>query len=91
MNNDEFHSPSEPVEEELGKMKVENKTEISNGSDEESKKLTGFQAFTALCKGYCAINILVLPKQFDNGGWLIGILAISIAACYVCICALKLL
>jgi amino acid permease len=45
----------------------------------------------ALCKGYCAINILVLPKQFDNGGWIIGIVAISTAAVFVLMSGLKLL
>ena len=44
----------------------------------------------AVCKGYCAINVLVLPKQFDNGGWLIGVLSISFGALFVLLCALKL-
>lgn len=52
--------------------------------------MTDFDVFVALCKGYCAINILILPKNFQNGGWLIGILAIILGGWFVCVCALKL-
>ena len=44
----------------------------------------------AMIKGYCAINILVLPKQFDNGGWLVGFLSILLGSMFVLVCALKL-
>lgn len=44
----------------------------------------------ALCKGYCSINIMILPKQFDNGGWLLSIISINVACCFVLHCALKL-
>lgn len=49
-----------------------------------------FAAFMALCKAYCSINILVLPKQFDNGGWLVGVLAINISVTFVLLSVLKL-
>ena len=49
-----------------------------------------FQTFAAICKGYCAINILILPKQFENGGWLVGLIAIFTAVIFVLNCALKL-
>ena len=49
-----------------------------------------FHTFMACCKGYCAINILILPKNFENGGWLTGILAINFGCLFVGYCALKL-
>lgn len=59
--------------------------------DQDNKARMGnVQAFFAICKGYCAINILILPKQFENGGWLIGIVAIFVAVVFVLNCALKL-
>lgn len=50
-----------------------------------------FEIFVAIIKGYCAINILILPKQFENGGWLVGILAVNFACMFVMMCALKLI
>jgi len=44
----------------------------------------------ACCKGYCAINILILPKNFENGGWLVGVLSVNFACGIVTYCALKL-
>jgi len=52
--------------------------------------MTDFEVLVALCKSYCAINILILPKNFENGGWLVGILAISLGGLLVAICAHKL-
>jgi amino acid permease len=52
--------------------------------------LTDKDVFVALCKSYCAINILILPKNFANGGWLVGIIAICLGGCIVYICASKL-
>jgi len=49
-----------------------------------------FQTYAAICKGYCAINILILPKQFDNGGWLLSLIAVFVAFFLVLNCALKL-
>ena len=53
-------------------------------------KMSEFESFVAICKGYCAINILILPKNFENGGWLVGILSINIGCCFVLYCAHKL-
>jgi len=63
---------------------------MSDEESPESEKMSGFAAYMALCKGYCAINILVLPKQFDNGGWLIGSASIVFAAFFVLLTGLKL-
>ena len=53
-------------------------------------KMDNIEVFMALCKGYCSINILVLPKQFDNGGWVTGVVTIFVCTILVLICALKL-
>ena len=52
--------------------------------------MSDFYVFMAVCKGYCAINILILPKNFSNGGWLIGVISIGFSMCFVTLCALKL-
>jgi len=52
--------------------------------------MSEFESFVAICKGYCAINILILPKNFENGGWVIGVLSINIGCCFVLYCAQKL-
>ena len=33
------------------------------------QKLTPFDSYIALLKGYCILSILFLPKAFANGGW----------------------
>jgi len=52
--------------------------------------MNDFAVFIALCKSYCAINILILPKNFENGGWSIGCLAITFGGMFVAYCAQKL-
>ena len=64
---------------------------VSVESTGDEEKMSKLPAFMAVCKGFCAINILILPKQFDNGGWLIGIVSICVAAAFVTMCALKLI
>jgi len=36
--------------------------EVTSVNSSDLKKMSNFEAFAALCKGYCAINILILPK-----------------------------
>ena len=43
-------------------------------------KMTNFQAFFALAKSYCAINVLLTPKQFRNGGYLLSPIALGCSA-----------
>jgi amino acid permease len=38
------------------------------------------QTFFALCKCYCAINVLLTPKAFKNGGYLFTPICLFIAA-----------
>ena len=64
---------------------------LTEGPENSNKKMSDFYCFMAICKGYCAINILILPKNFSNGGWLVGILAINFAMVFVTVTALKLI
>ena len=66
---------------------------ITTTSDEyhELPKMSDFEAYISICKGYCAINILILPKQFSNGGWLVSILSINLGCYFVLYCAQKLI
>lgn len=56
----------------------------------KSEKMTDVQAFFATCKCYCAINVLLTPKAFKNGGYLLSPVALIIAAVLQCMCAIKL-
>lgn len=33
------------------------------------KKLSNFETYIALLKGYCVLSVLLTPKAFRNGGW----------------------
>lgn len=63
---------------------------IKEQNEEQKEGMSDYSALIAICKAYCAINIMVLPKNFENGGWLVGILAINIGCILVYVCALKL-
>jgi proton-coupled amino acid transporter len=52
--------------------------------------MSDFQTLIAIWKSYCAINILILPKNFQNGGWVVGVVAMTVAGILVYFCALKL-
>lgn len=46
----------------IEKVGIKIETNLSTDKIDDSKKMSKLQAFTALSKGYCSINILVLPK-----------------------------
>lgn len=52
------------------------------------KKLSPFEAYIALIKGYCILSALFLPKAFVNGGWGISLIfltasgVLSLIACF---------
>ena len=48
------------------------------------------QTFFALLKRYCAINVLLTPKSFVNGGFLLSPIALILACFFQTICAIKL-
>ena len=54
-------------------------------------KMNDVQIIMAVFKSYCAFNILLLPKMFDNGGWVIGIVGTNVACAVVTMSACKLI
>ena len=52
--------------------------------------ISSFKIFMMLIKGYCAMVILILPKSFENGGYIASPLTLIMSAVVSCICALKL-
>ena len=74
----------------LESILFKNMSEVSSYSAQSVKPLRPFnnyQAFSALLKGYCSINILTIPKAFGDAGWIIGISSIIISAIIQLICA----
>jgi proton-coupled amino acid transporter len=53
-------------------------------------KIGPVKTYFALLKGYCAIVILIIPKAFQNGGWLFSALALLFSCFLTTICTLKL-
>lgn len=58
--------------------------------NEGSPKMNVIQAYFGLIKAYCAINVLLLPKAFKNGGWLLSPIALTVACIFEATCAIKL-
>jgi hypothetical protein len=56
-----------------------------------SRKLSVFETYIALIKGYCAIVILTLPKAFENGGYLMSPFLMLGAALLTTLCVRKLI
>ena len=48
------------------------------------------EAYLTLIKSYCAINVLLTPKAFKNGGYLLSPIALVMSAIFQCMCAVKL-
>lgn len=67
-----------------------NSSNVTFTNDNKMAKMSRSATFFAICKGYCAINILILPKNFSNGGWLVGVLSVFLACFLVLFCARKL-
>lgn len=57
---------------------------------EEKGKMTPWQAYFAIIKAYCVINILLLPKAFKYGGYLLSPAILLVAAISEGVCAMKL-
>ena len=84
-------SIASPIDAEMRKSYDTNLRTSSAFSDQDVVKGVGkFKTAMAVCKGYCAINILVLTKNFEDGGWVTGVLSIFGGCFLVLICALKL-
>ena len=53
-------------------------------------KMNAFETYIAVIKGYCALMILVLPRAFVRGGYLLSPLILGISGALQAYCALKL-
>ena len=49
-----------------------------------------FKTFMAMCKAYCAINVLLLPKAYAQGGYILAPLALMTACFFEALAAVKL-
>ena len=54
------------------------------------QKLSPFETYVALLKGYCAIGIFVMPKAFLNGGWAASAMMEIASGLISSICVVKL-
>ena len=53
-------------------------------------KIGCFETYIAMIKAYCAINVLLLPKAFANGGYILSPIAMFVATLFEALCALRL-
>ena len=49
-----------------------------------------FETFFAVLKAYCAINVLLLPLSFKNGGYLLSPICMMAACFFETLCAIRL-
>lgn len=56
----------------------------------KNKKLSNWDTFVAVAKAYCAINVLLLPCSFKNGGYIIAPVAMVVACFFESLCAARL-
>lgn len=54
------------------------------------KKMTAFETYVALIKGYCALMILVLPKSFTHGGYVFSPICLLLSATLQVVAGVKL-
>ena len=54
------------------------------------KKMGTFKTFFAGIKAYCAITVLLLPRSFANGGYILSPLAMVCACFFESFCAARL-
>ena len=58
--------------------------------DIKVKKMGCFETYIAMIKAYCAINVLLLPKAFANGGFILSPTALLVATIFEALCAVRL-
>ena len=54
------------------------------------KKMNTCQTFFAVVKAYCAINVLLLPRSFVSGGYMLSPIAMMVACFFEALCAARL-
>ena len=64
--------------------------EIERKQDNQIKKMGPVKTLFAILKAYCAINVLLLPRAFANGGYLLSPIAMMSACFFEALCAARL-
>ena len=67
------------------------KTKIREAELSKIQKMTWFQTYIALIKGYCGACVLFTPKAFANGGLVFSPLALILSGFFTTICAIRLI
>lgn len=62
----------------------------TQASQSSVKKMGTCKTFFAICKAYCAINVLLLPRSFVNGGYMLSPIAMAVAVFFESLCAVRL-
>lgn len=57
----------------------------------EMDKFTPVEAFVALLKSFCTLNLLIVPKLMMTEGWLIGVISMLVACGLVMYSSQKLI
>ncbi len=63
----------------------------THGGVVHTKKLTPWQTYFSLLKGFVCTGILYLPKNFKNGGWLWAFVSMVLSFILTLVCMIKLL
>lgn len=63
----------------------------SETKDSEIRKMTAFETYIAIIKGYCGPVLLYVTKAFANGGLAWSNAVILVSGLFTTICALKLI
>jgi len=56
----------------------------------QPKKMNAFETYVAIIKGYCALMVLVLPRAFERGGYVLSPIIMICSSAVQVTCALKL-
>ena len=80
----------EQSNEKANENSFQTRAKLTENEMHKVKKMTSFETYIALLKGYCSISILLLPKAFLHGGWLASAAFELGAAIITTICVMKL-
>lgn len=59
-------------------------------SQSSVRKMGTVRTFFAVLKAYCAINVLLLPRSFVNGGYMLSPISMLVAVFFESLCAARL-
>ena len=67
--------------------KMQGSTPSSSKLAGSQNKLSPFEVYIALVKGYCVILILIIPRAFVTGGWLMSAVLMMCSGVVSTVCA----